>query len=266
MQQIHIHRIAVGREQISVRRKAQRQRPAQVRIGEYEISQLDCAHPFPGGGDGIDCVVGGRGDIERVGRLVEGKAGGPQDECRCIWNVGIADRDRGLLQQLQAPGLHRDVQTRHCAVAHVGDKHVGAEPAIFNGQIPRAVQKNRIGPGLQPVAVAVDHLQRTLTDGVESTVASRHIANDDKSGPQDSERSAEPRQAAGKECSGIARGREWPARPQLDDRRAETLCVGAVVEITDQHVAGRDFSAIGKSPGHKRHAVGIFISVGRNGR
>ena len=107
---------------------------------------------------------------------------------------------------------------------------MGALSVIVDGQIPRAVQKFRIGPSRQRVAVPIDHLQRTLTD---FATVRWHVAHQHKPGLEHPKRRAQARQAAGEERDGAAQRREWSARRQLDDRGASALYVLHVVEITD---------------------------------
>src|ERR1700722_797816 len=116
------------------------------------------------------------------------------------------------------------------------------------------------------MAVPVDHLQGALTDGGESAVGGRHVADDDEARAQYSERRAQAGQSACKKYRRASRRSDRTFGIQLHDGRARALFVGGVIEITDQHVAAGDDAAGWELFGYESDAIRIDIAVRRHGR
>src|SRR5450631_995778 len=137
---------------------------------------------------------------------------------------------------------------------------------IINGQVPWAVQEVLVHPGVNDLAIAVDHLQRALADRCNGPIGRRDIADHHETTTNGAECRAESSDWAHKESNRSAGRRQRPARPQLHDRRARTLTIGAVVEVADQHVSSGQGPAGRKAVMDECDAVGIYIAICGDGR
>ena len=87
-------------------------------------------------------------------------------------------------------------------------------PFIVDGEIPGTIEEYRIGQGLYPAPVTIDHLQSPLANGGKRAVGSRHIPHEYKPTPQHSERGARGRAACSWQRDGTPRRRQSSVRRQ----------------------------------------------------
>ena len=86
---VWVFRVAVGCDQIAVRRQDQPQGTAQMRVLKDKLAFVDRRRPRPSGGNREDRVVHGGSDVESVGPLVEGEACRPENERDRVALMGI---------------------------------------------------------------------------------------------------------------------------------------------------------------------------------